>query len=130
LKIRLEDRLPFVTVTLGRGTREIVLDRVLLDTGSAATLFSVDEVAKLGIVPEPTDQVRRVVGVGGSEFVLTKRIERLSLGDIETREFPIQVGAMEYGFSIQGLLGVDFFVQASVVIDLGRLEISRTQSDS
>lgn len=128
MKIRLEDRLPFVTVTLGRGTREIVLDRVLLDTGSAATLFSVDEVAKIGIVPEPTDQVRRVVGVGGSEFVLTKRIERLVLGNIETREFPIQVGAMEYGFPIQGLLGVDFFVQSSVVIDLGRLEISRSRT--
>jgi hypothetical protein len=56
LKIRLEDHLPFVTVTLGRGTREIVLERVLLDTGSAATMFAVDEVARLGIIPEPADR--------------------------------------------------------------------------
>jgi len=63
-------------VTLGRGGQEIALERVLLDTGSAATLFAIDEVAALGIVPEPTDQIRRVVGVGGSEFVITKRIER------------------------------------------------------
>lgn len=123
MKIRLEDRLPFVRVTLGRGAQEVVLERVLLDTGSAGTLFSVDEVARLGIVPEPTDQVRRVVGVGGSEFVLTKRIERIAVGDLELRDFPIQVGAMEYGFPIQGLLGTDFFVQASLVIDLGRLEV-------
>lgn len=128
MKIRLEDRLPFVSVTLGHGAQEIVLDRILLDTGSAATLFSIDEVAKLGIVPEPTDQLRRVVGVGGSEFVITKSLERLVLGTFEIREIPIQVGAMEYGFPIQGLLGIDFFVRAAMVIDLNRLEIYAGQS--
>ena len=123
MKIRLEGRLPYVTVKLGQGTHEIVLEKVLLDTGSAATMFSVDEVAKLGIVPEPTDQIRRVVGVGGSEFVIAKRIERLMLDEIEARDFPIQVGAMDYGFPIQGLLGTDFFVQARIVLDLGELEL-------
>ena len=123
MKIRLEDHLPFVTVTLGRGVQEVVLEKVLLDTGSAATMFAVDEVAVLGIVPEPTDRIRRVVGVGGSEFVISKHVERLGLGEIEVQDFSIQVGAMEYGFPIQGLLGTDFFVQARVVLDLGKLEI-------
>ena len=125
MKVRLEDRLPFATVTLGQGASAVTLDRVLLDTGSAATLFSVDEVTRLGIVPEPADQIRRVVGVGGSEFVITKRLERLVLGDFEIRDLPIQVGAMQYGFPIQGLLGIDFFVRAGMVIDFSRLEIYR-----
>ena len=129
MKIRLEDRLPFVTVKLGRGTQEIVLDRVLLDTGSAATLFAVDEIATLGIFPEQTDRIRRVVGVGGVELVLSKQIESLSLGAIEVRDFPIQIGAMNYGFPIQGLLGTDFFVQARVVLDLGLLETYPSPSD-
>lgn len=98
MNIRLEGRLPFVTVSLGNGSKTIVLDQVLLDSGSAATMFSVDEVAKLGILPEPTDPIRRVVGVGGSEFVVAKRIERLVLGEIEIQDFPIQIGAMDYGF--------------------------------
>ncbi len=59
MKIRLEDGLPFVTVKLGRGAEELVLERVLLDTGSAATVFAVDEIATLGIVPEPADRARR-----------------------------------------------------------------------
>jgi Aspartyl protease len=130
LKIRLEDRLPFVTVKLGRGrgTEELVLERVLLDTGSAATVFAVDEIATLGIVPEPTDRIRRVVGIGGIELVLAKRIESLALGDIQVRDFPIQIGAMKYGFPIQGLLGTDFFVQALVVLDLGFLEVYPSSS--
>jgi hypothetical protein len=45
------------------------------------------------------------------------------LGEIEVQDFSIQVGAMDYGFPIQGLLGTDFFVQARVVLDLGTLEI-------
>jgi hypothetical protein len=123
LKIRLEDRLPFVTVKLARGTEEVVLERVLLDTGSAATVFSVVEIAILGIVPEPTDRIRRLVGIGGTELVLAKRIESLALGAIQVRDFPIQIGAMKYGFPIQGLLGTDFFVQARVALDLGLLEV-------
>ena len=123
MKIRLEDQLPFVTVKLGQGTKELVLERVLLDTGSAATVFAVDEIATLGIVPEPTDRIRRVVGVGGVELVLAKRIESLALGDIQVRDLSIQIGAMKYGFPIQGLLGTDFFVQARVVLDLGLLEV-------
>ncbi len=122
MKIRLEDHLPFVTVKLGRGTKELVLERVLLDTGSAATMFSVDEIAALGIIPEPTDRIRRVVGIGGMELVLAKSIESLALGALQVRDFPIQIGAMKYGFPIQGLLGTDFFVQARVVLDLGLLE--------
>ncbi|HKH43189.1 MAG TPA: retropepsin-like aspartic protease [Thermoanaerobaculia bacterium] len=123
MKIRLEDRLPFVTVKLGRGTEEIVLERVLLDTGSAATVFAVDEIATLGIVPEHTDRIRRMVGIGGVEFVLAKRIESLALGEIKVRDFPIQIWAMKYGFPIQGLLGTDFFVQAQVILDLDALEV-------
>ena len=122
MKIRLEGGLPFVTVKLGRGTEELVLERVLLDTGSAATVFAADEIATLGIVPEPANRVRRVVGIGGIELVLSKRIESLALGDIQVRDFPIQIGAMKYGFPLQGLLGTDFFVQARVVLDLGLLE--------
>jgi hypothetical protein len=125
MKIRLEGRLPFVTVSLSHGGRDLGLDRVLLDTGSAASVFSADEVSYLGLVPEPTDVLRRVVGVGGGEFVFSKRIARLALGDLDATDFEIQIGAMDYGFPIQGIVGMDFLLKAAAIIDLGRLEISR-----
>jgi hypothetical protein len=103
------------------------LDRVVLDTGSGASVFSVDELSRLGIVPEPGDVLRRVVGVGGAEFVFSKRIGRLALGDLEASDFEIQVGAMDYGFPIQGLVGMDFLLKSAAIIDLGRLEISRRE---
>lgn len=124
MKIRLEDRLPFVTVSVFHEGREVSLDRVLLDTGSDASVFSADEVSRVGIFPGPADIVRRVVGVGGSEFVITKRVERLALGEIQIPGFAIQIGAMDYGFPIQGLLGLDFLLRFKAVIHLGKMEIS------
>jgi predicted aspartyl protease len=130
MKIRLEGGLPFVTVSLTYRETELTLDGVLLDTGSGASVFAADEVARLGLVPEPTDVLRRVVGVGGAEFVFSKRVEKLTLGDLSAENFEIQVGAMDYGFPIQGLLGMDFLLRSAAIINLGRLEISQGLASS
>jgi hypothetical protein len=123
VKIRLEGGLLYVTADLIYKSLTLKLTEVILDTGSAATLFSVEEVSKLGLVPEPADPIRRVRGVGGSEFVFSKRLDKLSLGDLALEDFPVQIGAMDYGFPIQGLIGLDFLMQAGAVINLEKLEI-------
>lgn len=63
------------------------------------------------------------VGVGGTELVFSKRLEGVALGDMELRDFEVQIGAMNYGFPIQGIIGMDFLLQFQAVIDLGRLEV-------
>ncbi|MEO6193660.1 MAG: retropepsin-like aspartic protease [Thermoanaerobaculia bacterium] len=123
MKIRLEGGLLYVSAELVYRAQKLTLSEVILDTGSAGTLFSADEAVKLGLVPEPNDPLRRVRGVGGSEFVFSKRLDSLSLGDLSLSSFPIQIGAMDYGFPIQGLIGLDFLMQARAVIDLSGLEI-------
>jgi len=123
VKIRLEGGLLYVSTELVYRAQKLTLSEVILDTGSAGTLFSADEAVKLGLVPEPDDPLRRVRGVGGSEFVFSKRLDSLSLGDLSLSSFPIQIGAMDYGFPIQGLIGLDFLMQAGAVIDLANLEI-------
>ena len=35
----------------------------------------------------------------------------------------VQIGAMDYGFPIQGLIGADFLTETGAVLDLNRLEI-------
>jgi hypothetical protein len=100
------------------------LDRVLLDTGSDSSIFATDELAALGLVPEPGDRLRRIAGIGGREYVLTKRVEKLTVGPMEMPGFDIQMGAMQYGFPIQGVLGMDFLLKTAAIIDLGELEVS------
>jgi predicted aspartyl protease len=126
MKIRLQDGLPYVTVTLDHRGQQLLLDNVLLDTGSAGTIFSADKVAALGVQYEPEDMVHRIRGVGGTEFVFTKRVDRIRLGDLVVKSFEVEIGAMDYGYDIEGIVGVDFLIQVGAVIDLANLEIRTT----
>ncbi len=123
MKLRLEGRLPFTSATLRFAGRELILDEVLVDTGSAGSVFSADVVAPLGIEPEGSDRIRRILGVGGSEFVYSKRVEELALGEMSIKDFEIQVGAMRYGFPLEGIVGMDFLVATRAILDLDALEL-------
>ncbi len=123
MKIRLQEGLPYVTAILTHQGQQLTLVNVLLDTGSAGTVFSADKLLAIGLRLETDDFVHRIRGVGGAEFVFTKRIERLSVGELQADDFEIEVGAMDYGFDIDGIVGMDFLIQVGAVIDLERLEI-------
>ena len=123
MTIRLQDGLPYVTITLQYRGQQLRLPHVLLDTGSAGTVFAADTVLSLGLHYEADDPVHRIRGVGGAEFVFSKQVEQLSLGELHVRDFAIEVGAMDYGFDIDGILGMDFLLQVGAVIDLSRLEV-------
>jgi predicted aspartyl protease len=123
MKIRLRDGLPYVTVTLFYDGKQIDLEDVLLDTGSAGTVLSADRVSSVGLQYETDDTVHRIRGVGGAEFVFSKRVDRLVLGELEVRDFEVEVGAMDYGFAIDGIVGMDWLTQVGAVIDLSRLEV-------
>ncbi len=125
MRIQVRDGLPYVTVTLLYRGQQLDLANVLLDTGSAGTLFAADQVLAVGLQYEADDLVQRIRGVGGAEFVFIKRIDRLSVGELQVRDFDIEVGAMDYGFAIDGIIGTDFLLQVGAVIDLSRLEIHR-----
>ena len=127
MTIRLRDSLPYVTVSLLYEGHRISMENVVLDTGSTGTVFAADKVLSLGLRYEAQDGVHPIRGVGGGvEFVFTKRVDRISVGELRADGFEIEVGAMDYGFEIEGILGMDFLVSAGVVVDLARLEIRST----
>jgi predicted aspartyl protease len=99
-----------------------VIENVLLDTGSASTLLSVDAVAEIGIGPEPTDPIHRIRGVGGTEFVFEKHIDEVTLGSLVLKDCKVELGMLDYGFDINGILGLDFLSATQAIIDLGSLE--------
>ena len=103
--------------------KQITVDRVLIDTGSGGTIFSTDKMLLIGLQIEPEDSIYRIRGVGGSEFVFAKRVEQLSLGELRVSNFDIEVGALAYGFELDGIVGVDFLRQTGAVIDFIRLEV-------
>jgi hypothetical protein len=123
MKIELRDGLPFVGVSVVFRGKSLDLPTVLLDTGSAGTVLSADRVFAAGIQMEPNDTIHRIRGVGGSEFVFAKRVDRLGLGELQALDFEVEVGGLAYGFELDGILGLDFLLQVSAIIDLKTLDV-------
>lgn len=118
--------LAFVTATLTYSGTSIEIPDVLVDTGAASTVINADHAAEAGIHVRPTDRLRRLRGVGGHEHVFVRRIDRLAIGEQGADDFEIEIGEMDYGFEIGGILGMDFLRAAKAVIDLGKLSIDFT----
>lgn len=123
VKLELKYGLPFCKVNLTYRGKSVSLDRVLLDTGSGGTVFKMDKMDDLGITIGKDDPIETISGVGGVEFVYKKRIERINLGNLEVENFLIEVGVMDYGFEINGIIGMDFLKEVGAVIDLEKMEV-------
>jgi predicted aspartyl protease len=123
VRIELREGLPYVAVSLVFRGQRLELQSVLLDTGSAGTVFSAEKVEVIGLQYEPNDAIHRIRGVAGAEFVYGKRVDRLAAGELEVADIEIEVGAMDYGFEIDGIIGMDFLVQVGAIIDLAQLEV-------
>jgi len=123
MRLTLRDDLPFVQVTVIHRDAELEISDLLVDTGSATTILAADQVARIGIIPEPSDILYTIRGVGGTETVFTRRIGRLRIGQRDVTDFEVEVGGMDYGFEIQGILGMDFLLQAGAIINLRDLSL-------
>lgn len=110
-------------MTIAYRNRHLRLADVLLDTGSAGTVFSADRVLSIGLLYEADDPVHRIRGVGGAEFVFSKRVDSLSMGELRIDGFNVEIGAMDYGFELDGILGLDFLMSVGAVIDLAQLDV-------
>ena len=128
MKIRLEHGLAYVEAVLTFRGRSLCLGDTVLDTGSASTIFSADRLLEIGVVPEPADALHRLRGVGGTEYAFTKNLDLLAVGDMKVPGFEIEVGAMDYGFPAEGILGLDFLLRTGGLIDLRRLELRLSET--
>jgi len=115
--------LPFVSVVIDANDQQLRLENVLLDTGAAATVFRTDDLLAIGVMPAPTDHVRFMAGIGGREAVIEKQIDKLVVGNLLVAPFTIQLGAMDYGFEINGIVGMDFLLATRATIDLSKLVV-------
>ena len=105
--------------------QSISLNNILLDTGSASSVFSADHLLDIGIKPHPDDMLCRVVGVGGSEFVFSKSLDCMRLGHLSVDNYVVEVGALDYGFGIKGIVGFDFLLKTQAVIDMRALSLKK-----
>ncbi len=123
MQLLLKDDLPFVAITLAYRGATIDVPHVLIDTGSATTVISADVVEAVQIKPSAEDILLTIRGIGGSEVVFTRTLDYLKVGERSLSNFEIEVSGMDYGFEINGILGMDFLTAASSIINLHHLQL-------
>ena len=123
-QLSLKDDLPFTTVTVAYQGAALDIQHVLVDTGSATTILAADIVASIQIVPLPGDILHTIRGVGGTEVVFTRRVDSLQVGKRSLPDFEIEVGGMDYGFEINGILGMDVLTRTYAIINLTEMSLT------
>ncbi len=123
VKIQLKYGLPFCGIDIKHKGRILTLDNILIDTGSGGTILKMDEVEKIDITIDVTDSIESIQGVGGNEFVYKKVIDEVNLGEFRINNFKVEIGVMDYGFDIDGIIGVNFLKEINAVIDLKHMII-------
>ena len=124
MPLTLRDNLPYTTITVTYQGTTMDIPQVLVDTGSATTLLAADIVATIGIAPLPQDVLHTLRGVGGTEVVFTRRLDSIQVGERRLTDFDIEVGGMDYGFEMHGILGMDFLTRAGAMINLREMTIA------
>lgn len=130
MQLALKYNLPFTSISVSYQGKETDIQHVLIDTGSGRTILAADIVACLGIVPSESDMPYAVRGVGGTEIVFARRVDYIKIGECRLADFEIEIGGMDYGFEINGIIGTDFLINSGAIINLRERYIEFPRADN
>lgn len=113
--------LPFVSCEFTYKGQTVKVERALIDTGSRSTLLATDIAEQIGIKFELTDNLYRIRGVGGVEWVFMRQIERIVIGDRAGVNPNVDIGALDYGIEMGAIIGTEVLKAIGAVIKMRSL---------
>lgn len=85
--------------------------------------MNADVVEAIGVKIEPGDFLNKIRGVGGVEVVYSKQFDFVQAGEATLEGFEVEIGEMNYGMEIDGIIGFDYIQSAGLVIDSKKLTV-------
>lgn len=125
MRVEHHEGLLLPTVTLTSGGHTISVPNVIVDTGAAQSLKSVDSVDEIFQRYEPTDELVTLGGIGGDAISVRRKIDIVQLDDFSTRDFLVDFASMVEHPGINGLLGMDILIAGRYVLDLRVMQVWR-----
>lgn len=124
VKIQLKNGLLYTSIELTHEGKSIIVNDVIIDTGAFHTIISPDFLEELQADFTDDDILIEAYGYGGaSSYAVRKRIDSISCQDIKLSDFKIDFGQIDPDEKVNGLLGLDFFRNAGIVLDIAELSM-------
>jgi predicted aspartyl protease len=108
-----------LTVTF-RG-KSLIIDGIIVDTGSSHTVICPDVLEAIGVTYENGDSIYEAYGIGGSVPFYTKVMDKIQIDTLTIKKFELDVGMLPKEHN--GLLGLDILKSYNFIIDLDKLEL-------
>jgi predicted aspartyl protease len=114
-----------VVGTLLTGPRTMMAVRLALDTGASTTLVRSDVLETIGCLPASDSERVNILTASGTEQVPLVALPEISALGHSRSNLPVLRHTLPYGATVDGLLGLDFFEDKRIIIDLrkGTVEV-------
>ncbi len=123
-KLEYRNGLLYTSIELQQGSRKIIVNNVIVDTGASETIILTDYLEELNVSLTDDDELVKSSGYGGMLFsAIRKKIDKISLGDISIDGLKLDFGVIDPFERVNGLIGLNFLKSAGVIIDLSDLTI-------
>lgn len=118
--------LPFTQIVVWNNGKSVVLENVLVDTGSASTIFKLAKVETIDVIATKEDSFGTMFGIGGKELIFYKTVEAIELNGIRVEHFEVDIGHMNYGddFPIDGIVGMDLLTRLNAKINIEEMTLT------
>lgn len=113
IKLRYQHTLLFCSLDLKIDNKDLHLENILIDTGSATTLINSDYINFDG-----SEEFIDIHGVGGYEAVLRKNFKTFLINDFSINDINLCVGNLDYGIDIDLLIGLDILKALNADINI------------
>ncbi|MCD9024020.1 retropepsin-like aspartic protease [Cohnella silvisoli] len=117
------DGLLFSSVFIKHNGKTILVPHIVIDTGAAESIISIDAVEELFNTYEPEDQIRFMTGIGGREASVRRRIDQVEFHSYKAQDIRIDFGRIGEYSGINGLIGLDILIPGKFIVDLHRLRL-------
>ena len=123
MNIRYDNGLLFIDIKISYLGKSKLIKNVVIDTGASHTIISPDIVSSIGISASPLDKFITMDGIGGEHYAYRKKIDSISIGEIELKDIEIDFGVIDENGNINGLIGLDVLLELGVSIDLKNVKL-------
>lgn len=103
---------------------------MLVDTGCSITIFDTDLMSEIGILIDFINGIPTIMyGVGGrGEICNQQKVSRLIIDGQLLNDFTLQLGMIQDMYGFDGLLGLDFMLKTSLLLDFDLLQTKYKKS--